>query len=340
MIKYITLFSTVLLITAEFSSIPESINELAFQLQHVLPETNGNTLFSPLSAHIALILCHQGSSGMTRKILEDVLLLPSDLLEIAAEYKDILGRFNDNQDDVSLSIANGIYLKMHYNLNAEYKDILERFNDNQDDVSLSIANGIYLKMHYNLKSQFEEVAREYFKANIENVDFTKSSLITKQINDWVSTRTKQKIQDIIQESSLTEDTRVVLVNAVYFKGSWAHPFKMHETRKDKFYISDSETVDCQMMQTSGDFYYSESPLLDMKILKMPYVDKDISFVIVLPIMAKSLKKIETKLTAKKNLMTLVKDMNSENVEVHLPRFKLETNIDLRQPLQDVKNMFQ
>ncbi|GJQ84145.1 hypothetical protein Trydic_g12117 [Trypoxylus dichotomus] len=300
MLKYV-IFATVLLIVTESNHIPQSINELAIKLHVVLPQTNGNVLFSPLSAHIALILCHQGSSGITRKILQDVLILPSDQLDIAREYKAILRNFNDTRNDLSFSVA----------------------------------NSIYLKTNYNLKSQFQEIAGEYFGANIENVDFTKSSLIAKQINDWISERTKHKIQDVIVESALTEETRVVLVNAVYFKGSWAHPFKMHETQKDKFYISDLQTVDCQMMQTTGDFYYSDSEELDAKILKIPYVDRDIFFVVILPNSVRSLKKIETKLIAKKNLISLVSNMDLENVEVLLPKFKLETNIDLRQPLEDI-----
>lgn len=277
----------------------KSIHNLAIKLYSSLGESNNNVLFSPLSAHIALILCYQGASGTTRNVLQDVLKLPIDSVDISEEYKKLL---ND-------------------------------FNESKDDLTIAMANNIYIKKHYELQSKFQTIANEYFAAHVENIDFSQSRSAANQINKWVSEQTRNKIKDIISENALNEETRLILVNAIYFKGLWMHPFKIHQTQ-DKFYVSKLQTVDCEMMRTTGEFLYVEDPVLDAKILKIPYMHSDIFFVIILPNSFHGFKNIESKITTT-GFSTLEKDAILENIEVFLPKFKVETSMDLKQPLQDV-----
>ncbi|KAI4464503.1 serine protease inhibitor serpin [Holotrichia oblita] len=302
MVKCITttsIFLIVLFVLTECTHIQKSTHNLAIKLYSILGESNENVLFSPLSAHISLILCYQGASGTTRNILQDVLELPIDGVEIAEGYKKMLIDLDESKDELIVAIA----------------------------------NNIYLKKNYELKNEFQAIANEYFAANVENIDFTQGRLAANQINNWVTKQTRNKIKDIISESALNEETRLVLVNAIYFKGLWTHPFKIHQTQ-DKFYVSNLQTVDCEMMRTTGEFIYAEDALLDAKILKMPYMHSNIFFVIILPNSINGLKNVETKILTT-GFSMLQKDANLENVEVFLPKFKLETSMDLKQPLQDI-----
>ncbi|KAK9737613.1 Serpin (serine protease inhibitor) [Popillia japonica] len=294
-----SIFLIALLIPTKCTDMQKSIHNLAIKLYSSLGESNNNVLFSPLSAHIALILCYQGASGTTRNVLQDVLKLPIDSVDISEEYKKLL---ND-------------------------------FNESKDDLTIAMANNIYIKKHYELQSKFQTIANEYFAAHVENIDFSQSRSAANQINKWVSEQTRNKIKDIISENALNEETRLILVNAIYFKGLWMHPFKIHQTQ-DKFYVSKLQTVDCEMMRTTGEFFYVEDPVLDAKILKIPYMHSDIFFVIILPNSFHGFKNIESKITTT-GFSTLEKDAILENIEVFLPKFKVETSMDLKQPLQDI-----
>lgn len=263
-------------------------------------QTNDNIVFSPLSAHIGLVLCLQGAAGKTRDLLVDALKFP-----YTASY-----------------------------LGPKYRRILSEFNKTSDDLALHIANNIYVKTGYGLKPTFQIGVKEYFMADVEMVDFSKSSSTARQINEWVSAKTHSKIKDIISEQALDEETRIVLVNAIYFKGTWEYPFPVDQTRVDKFYLSQTQNVKCKMMRTVGNFYYAENDELDSTILRMPYANSNLSFIIILPNRIYGIQNLELRL-ARTDLVQLAKNMFPGNVHVSLPKFKLEMSMDLKEPLRKV-----
>ncbi|CAH2020518.1 unnamed protein product [Acanthoscelides obtectus] len=131
-----------------------------------------------------------------------------------------------------------------------------------------------------------------------------------------------------------ELTRLVLVNAIYFKGKWSHPFPVAQTQTEKFYINDDEIMDVQMMHLTKNLFYKEDETLDAKVLELPYSNKELSMIIILPNKRNGIHELEKKL-ATVDLSTITENMYKPEVKVSLPKFKIETDVmDLTQPLKD------
>ncbi|XP_022918921.2 serine protease inhibitor 3/4-like isoform X7 [Onthophagus taurus] len=265
-------------------------------LYQILAKEPGNVFFSPISAHAVLSMIYQGASGATAEALRKNLYLP-EVKATATGYKNIMTELN--------SVEN---------------------------VTLHIANKVYIANKYQLNDNFKLTATKDYLAEAQPLDFKQSVVAAKEINTWVENKTNNKIKDLIQPDDLDELTRLVLVNAIYFKGNWLHQFPVEHTRKEKFYLNDKDSVLCDMMHLTDHFEYAEDTELDAKILRMRYTNKDVSMVIVLPNSKTGIFALEQKL-ANKDLTTLTSQLVSREVIVSLPKFKIETTIDLKDSLE-------
>lgn len=137
-------------------------------------------------------------------------------------------------------------------------------------------------------------------------------------------------------ADLDEQTRLVLVNAIYFKGLWKNKFDEKLTEKDKFYVTPSETVDVDMMKITAEFPYGVIEELDATALALPYKGDRLSMIVILPNKQNGLAELETKLKTF-NLGTIQSKLHERKVQLSMPRFKLETEIDLQRPLEAVRN---
>lgn len=102
------------------------------------------------------------------------------------------------------------------------------------------------------------------------------------INNWAEKKTHGKITNIIKENDLGSTTKLVLVNAVYFKGDWATRFSEGATKKDKFYLENGEVVQVDMMHTKSSFRMAQVPELDATALELPYKGDRIIMILILP----------------------------------------------------------
>lgn len=125
----------------------------------------------------------------------------------------------------------------------------------QNNTMLKVANKVYTMEGYTVKPTFDEIARKNFHSESETLDFAKATDSARSINSWVEEKTNNKIKDLIKPDALGSDTRMVLVNAIYFKGFWENQFIKRRTKKDKFYISETDTVDVDMMFVKVDFLF-------------------------------------------------------------------------------------
>ncbi|CDW61167.1 Serpin-like protein [Trichuris trichiura] len=162
------------------------------------------------------------------------------------------------------------------------------------------------------------------------MDFKKGLEACKHINDWVEKKTKGKIKDLIPQDAIKPLTRLVLINAIYFKADWKAPFKTALTKKTTFYVKQDEEKTVEMMQMNKEFPYSETD--EYQILGIPYVTEKLLMYFVLPKEKFGLKNMMTKLNAKK-LLDLFDSAIERQVEVHIPKFKLEYELKLKQTLQ-------
>ena len=164
------------------------------------------------------------------------------------------------------------------------------------------------------------------------------------INRWVEESTVGKIKDVIPEGSLSMNTALVLVNAIYFKGNWEKQFKKENTRKVPFFIKENEKTEVDMMCGERlEFPNGYSGELKCLIVELPYrdVSKELRMVVLLPRKKDGLSELEEKLNST-NLQSMLDSLRESEIEVFLPKFKMEKNIRLSETLSGLgmKDFFQ
>ncbi|NXT60343.1 SPB9 protein, partial [Chaetops frenatus] len=265
-----------------------------------------NVFFSPFSISSALSMVLLGSGGSTEAQITKVLSL------------------NKARD-----AHNG------------YQSLLSEINDPSTKYILRTANRLYGEKTLEFLPSFLESSQKSYHAGLEQMDFMHAwEDSRKQINGWVEERTEGKIQNLLAVGSVSSLTKLVLVNAIYFKGNWEKPFRKQSTREQPFRINKNETRPVQMMFKEASFNMTYIGDFQTKILELPYVGNELSMIILLPDAIQDgstgLERLERELTYEK-LMDWISPavMKSTKVMVSLPRFKLEENYDLKPVLSSM-----
>lgn len=259
-----------------------------------------NLIMSPLSAHSALSMAYAGADGSTADAFRNVLGV-KDGVTAAHEYQELMKKIKSASDTVTLKLANKIFIQNDFKVNPDFTGLLKT---------------------------------NYF-SDAQNLNFAEKDESASVINTWVEDQTNHKIKDLISPDMLDELTRLVLVNAIYFKGKWAKQFNKDSTRKEKFYLLDGSDQMVDMMHISDKFNYAENADLDCKILELPYKNSDISMVIFLPNERNGIKNLEKKIT-NFDFSTYDRAMSKIEVDVSLPKFKIESTIPLKDTLSKVR----
>uniref|UniRef100_A0A286XIN0 Leukocyte elastase inhibitor n=1 Tax=Cavia porcellus TaxID=10141 RepID=A0A286XIN0_CAVPO len=201
--------------------------------------------------------------------------------------------------------------------------------------SLSIANRLFGEESCEFVPSFQESCLRFYKAKMEPLSFAKApERSRKHINTWVSRKTEGKIPEVLAKNSIDEESRLVLINAVYFKGKWDEPFDKSYTRKMPFKINQKEQRPVQMMFQEGKFPRAKVSEVRAQVLELPYVGQELSMVLVLPDEGVDLSTVEKSLTFEKlQTWTSPEQMERTKLEVFLPRFKLQEDYDMGTVLQ-------
>ncbi|KAK9518816.1 hypothetical protein VZT92_021590 [Zoarces viviparus] len=165
-----------------------------------------------------------------------------------------------------------------------------------------------------------------FKENPEKARVT--------INNWISNKTENLIQDTLPVGALDSNTILVLVNTIYFKGQWKNKFNKDNAYVSDFHVSGSRTCSVNMMYQETRFRYRYYPDDQVQLLEMPYRGDDITMVIILPSKDTTLSKVEESLDLNK-LTSWLDEMTETSVAVHVPRFRVEDSFSLKEKLQDM-----
>ncbi|XP_057897549.1 serpin B6-like [Melospiza georgiana] len=276
-------------------------------LRRLCEKNNGqNVSFSPFSISSALSMVLLGSRGSTEAQIRKVLCLK-------------------NAQDAH----NG------------YQSLLSEINDPNTKYILRTANRLYGEKTLEFLPSFIESSQKSYHAGLEQMDFLHAwEDSRKQINVWVEESTEGKIQNLLAEGTLNSLTRLVLVNAIYFKGNWEEQFNKASTREWPFHINKNETKPVQMMFKEATFNMTYIGDLQTKILELPYVGNELSMIILLPDAIQDgstgLERLERELTLEKLMGWISPEMmSSTEVKVYLPRFKLEENYDLKPILRSM-----
>jgi serine protease inhibitor len=193
-------------------------------------------------------------------------------------------------------------------------------------VRLEIANSLWLRKGVKLNPQFVTDCNKYYKAAVTALDFANADAVT-TINDWVSKHTNGRIEQIV--SQLQPEDILVLVNAIYFKGSWAKEFDAKLTAPRDFNFASGSAAQRQMMQRSDQFQYKSDAV--MQAVALPYGEGRISMYIFLPRDKGGLGRVMEGVEAE-NVSALFDGFTTRKGEVVLPRFKLEFEQSLAKTL--------
>jgi serpin B len=234
--------------------------------------------------------------------------------------------------ETARQIASALHLPLGQATHAGFADLeaaLTRFARG-GSVTLRSANRLWPQKTYPLRQEFLQLLAEAFRAELEAVDYRNPGDARDRINRWIDERTAGRIKNLISPGTLNALTRLVLVNAVYFKARWRHQFKAHATAPHPFTLASGRQVTARMMRQVADFRYLEDG--DLQALEMPYVDPDLAMVILLPRRRDGLAELERRLTAP-GLQSLFTALTEESVDVLLPRFRMDARFALMGAMQ-------
>ena len=273
-------------------------NNFAFHIfKEVLTLNGDNTFFSPLSLNMALGMLYNGSSGDTR-----------------VEMAEVLG-----MADFTETESNEYYQKMMQTLLAS--DPL---------TEIGIANSIWYRDGFPVKQSFIDINQKYFDAAVMSLDFSKPDAVD-IINNWCADKTKDKIKEII-EKQISNDIMMYLINALYFKSNWQFEFDKADTKQDDFTKSNSQTKKVNMMeQTAALPYYVDQYL---QCIEMPYGNQAFSMMAILPAADMDIEQLIDYLDNTK-FQNIVDNLYPRVVWLRMPRFKIECDILLNDPLEKV-----
>ncbi|XP_047527381.1 alaserpin-like isoform X1 [Vanessa atalanta] len=203
-------------------------------------------------------------------------------------------------------------------------------------VTLQTASKIYVAQNYELNNEFAAVSRDTFGSEVKNVDFSKNAEVAAEVNAWVEDQTNHRIKDLVDPDALTPDTKALLVNAIYFKGTWKIPFQTYATRDKDFHVTKNKVIKVPTMYNKDTYNYTESKELNAQILEIPYEGDEASCVFVLPREVDGIDELAEKLRDPTALDKAMSNMHEIDIEVYLPKFKIETTTDLKDILQKME----
>ena len=175
---------------------------------------------------------------------------------------------------------------------------------------------------------------ETFMVTVESLDFTKDSKKSiGTINSWIAEQTNNKITDILSSDNIDQDTKMVLVNAIYFKGEWKYMFHKEHTEEKDFYVSEDTTLKVPMMYIKGMFEMAWIEQAKARALRMPYKGETMDMVFVLPDEGETMDSFEKRLESVD--FSKINWDGKLNVHVVIPRFKVESTHPLMSKLKEM-----
>ncbi|XP_067134491.1 intracellular coagulation inhibitor 2-like [Centruroides vittatus] len=275
-----------------------SSNEFCFSLLKTFPDKQ-NVFFSPASIYISLGMLYAGAEGWTAEDMRRVL------------------NYQDNQlNDRSIHEIFGSLINFLKSQSSEYR--------------LEIANAVIFQENFHVSSSFRKVLQNYYEALIKEINFEGESEAIKEINEWVRGKTNGKIPNFLNE--LPPDIVMILLNAVYFKGTWHKRFDPKSTADAYFYNNGVDRVLVQMMHIDEYFPMNWYPDKGLRAIELSYKGNDVSMVIVLPF-SNVLDGVEQNLNYKSlNEIISQLKMSSHRLSVVIPKFRLEDSRELKENL--------
>ncbi|XP_069173970.1 serpin B3-like isoform X2 [Procambarus clarkii] len=266
----------------------------------------GNLFFSPFSVMTALGMTYAGAVGNTEQEMRSVMHLSQDKAAIHNAFQDVVTDLKSEAPHYEIRTSNMEYISDKMTILSDYNNIM----------------------------------KEKYLSCSKTVNFSEGEQVRKEINNAVEKETNSHIKNLIPEGMFNSLTRMVLVNAVYFKGEWKKQFKNSATEDEEFWITDSESTMVPMMHITDNYCMQHDKDLGATFLVMEYKGSRLSMVFVLPDKRDGLAKVEANLPSV-NLNKIGTNLPLVKVRVTLPKFKITKSLELVNHLKEmgVKDLF-
>ncbi len=286
-------------LTAAEKQLTEADNRFGLKLfQKIVAESgDGNVFISPLSVSMALGMTWNGSAGTTREAMTEVL-----------EYGDLTAE----------------------EINQSYKNLIDILQQADDQVLFQIANSIWYREGFSVLEAFLSLNQTYFDAVVRSLDFNRSDAAD-IINTWVSDKTNEKIEEIVQPP-IDPMTVMFLINAIYFKGTWTYEFDQAETKSEPFYISTDNQIECPMMSHKCEHDYFANDLF--QAVDLPYGDGNFRMAVILPNYSVDIDSV-IKSMDNATWNSWLSQFEKTEINLFLPKFKLEYETSLAEVLSQL-----
>ena len=272
----------------ELTELASKNNDFAFDMFSKLHTSEGgNIFFSPYSISEALAMTYAGAKGDTKT--------------------QMAGALHFTADDTAL----------HNSFNA--LDL--HLNHSEDNYRFSVANSLWAQKDYKFLDSYLDTIKVNYGADVSLLNFAESEKSREIINTWVEDKTEQRIKDLIPSGVLTPHTKLVLTNAVYFKGQWVNEFEESATKEGTFTSLDGTKKQTPFMSQSKEFFYSENT--NYQAVNLPYVGDRTSMVVVLP---KNGKFQEVISDMKNVYQDISQNLSSKGVALKMPKFEFTTGV--------------
>ena len=282
------------------SAVVDAGNHFAFDLYERLRSAEGNLFFSPASISVALTMTYVGAAENTEAEMAKVLHLQMPKAQLNEEMRAVLSSW--------------------------------KTSDKKQGYRLEVANRLWGQEGFKFLADYLRVTREDFGAELARLDFNQAETARETINKWVEDNTQDKIKNLIPSASAVKGARLVLTNAVYFKGDWREQFNKSRTKDESFHVSATHKVQAPLMNEQHHFQYAEED--GVQLLELPYGDGSLSMVVLLPKKIDGLAELEEKLTAA-SLEKWRADAQSRDVIVFLPKFRTTAEFQLEGVLKSL-----
>jgi serpin B len=286
---------------ADAVTVVQGNTQFALDLYKQMRTTDGNLFFSPYSLSVALGMTLAGARGDTETQMTQTLHLDLDRNRLHPAFAALESRLGTVKE--------------------------------RGHVELRVANALWPHRGYPFLEEFLALVKQYYGVLITPLDYSKEKSAREAINAWVEDKTEGKIRDLLAPGVLNAMTRLVLTNAIYFKGDWAKQFDEGRTQDATFWVTAAEHVKVPMMSQVDTFGYSAREP-GLQILELPYAGDDLSMIVLLPEKLDGIGELENALTVA-NLTRWTCDLRRMEVEVHLPRFKMSCQFELADTLKSL-----
>ena len=283
--------------TPDQAALVDGNNAFAVDLYGQLRKQNGNLFFSPESISTAFAMAYAGARTST-----------------AAEMA----------------------VTLHYTLepdrlHAAMGGLLSSLNSDHPGYQLRVADALWAEKDFKFLDDFLKLTATDYGAGFNRLDFKGAPQAARgTINQWVEQKTEDKIKDLLPAGSITSSTRLVLTNAIYFKGDWQSPFEKASTAEEDFHLSSTQTAKAPLMHLTARFNYFNGGTF--QALDIPYKSGELSMVVLLPNDADGIAVLEKSLTAAALKQWVAQLHGGTRVMLTLPKFKMEQSFELEKTL--------